>query len=896
MNDMRPRLIVARVSGDSDSDLLGMASQTFDLVPEATPRLRASAAEVLADPDSWGARRMRRGGSTAFLYMEPETKSLVLLSEGSAAAADVSCGKLDETNGFVELLREVLAQHRPTELVLAQISRLVRDDVWAGQLRRSLEKHCHILVTQLGRLDLSLESGRSSFMFQASFSAMDARAINARLDRGRVNKHVRGQWAHGRHQVPLAWRLEPSSGGDRIVLDEAMVPVVAQLIDLLADPALNLTTVVAAMGELGLTSPLQGGWGLRSDGGPTVATLDDPRSRAQRWVRDLPLYRGVPHELLLPVVVEGDSVHGLPLEKDEKNRRCVRLVTRLPLPEAGTWPVDRVRQAEDVRRPQSSGGRPLMMPLVDGRGGRSWHDADAGQQRRLTVVAGRYVIQGVDDELAASARSGDPVARRAQTREAGPGGWHGWTRRGAVKGVQQLALMDPVALHRSLADGLSAAVAAGVELGRIDLPELRAPALRLLEKRAPSMLSHRAQVTEKVAALDRDLTTLSAVAANLSSKEAVQSLAARMDRVGAELAANRQVLSDLERSQPVRPPTVFRSPAAAVVGALAALGRARGPVPREVCIALSDVLVDLRFHPQSSTVGWSVRLLLPSDDGHWWLTEPVLGEVDNRLPARNTMTAQTAELLTPEARDDRLLVAYVAEGVPPVALASRQGRQGRTWLLKRAFADRLTAVGVDRVVTRRLLECPIPVTRRIAWEAVLADLDRRKVAHPWRKEVPTSGLPPGFRTVVEAAVLGGVRHKPYWWVEAPFARALVATLASGPAAIEVLAERLGVTRQHLKRAVAEMHLPVSADRVVALPCCPDCRDSVDLLLWLPEVPERLICRKCRVTPTGTTYYPEIYADLSQAWVDAYFCKHEPDRRSSRTKPGAGPVGRAADVE
>ncbi len=207
----------------SRSDVAAVAAMGLKPLEHAGPELL-----VRIDDGRGGVReelvaleRIRQGSTSAVLFSVGGTYHLWSM----ASAAKIN-GE-DYTNGFTQILSDVIRRLRPRVLRALNVSRLVRStrqfDLLAIAIRDNVD-----FIDAEQRFDLRDDDSPGWGMLRqyAQTAATERRWIATRTQAGKVAMLVRGQWPMGKYTVPFGYvfdertgRLTPDPGARETVRD-----------------------------------------------------------------------------------------------------------------------------------------------------------------------------------------------------------------------------------------------------------------------------------------------------------------------------------------------------------------------------------------------------------------------------------------------------------------------------------------------------------------------------------------------------------------------------------------------------------------------------------------------------------------------------------------------------
>ena len=779
-------LVVMRESARYDHVLMvGMIAQTLAKVshlPGAAELARAGI-DVVKHPERWGASVRRAGGSQ--MVMVERDGALYLYAMGSAAKAD-----LDDTNAIVSELVNLVATYRPREAWVSSFTRLLRSADHVGDLLRAFSEHTQVLHCET-EVNVATPEGRMLFQVLAMIASMERDYILRRHTAGRVAQCRRGDW------VPNAWPPGYKKQDGRLVVDEARVGSVRQMLAVLATEGLAPAQMVARLGELGIATPkISRTHGEKA----TIADARNPSQAVQALCGWVELYATGRHETLWPNPFPGvDAIAGLEVEKlAGYEHGALRLAQVVPLPEGG-WAdkatFDAVRRRAGTPSPTGGASHDQVPPLSG-----LFRFSDAGSEYALLSEPRAYV----------AARRPVLEGRR----------FKGWTAE-VPDDSERLALVGRSDLHRCIADALVEALGSGLpaELGQGRFQAFGAlPPLDGRRSRARALRSQLAEATEKLERARRNARLAGDDDAAMLFVEDTKRYHAEKARLENELEAAEAELNRDELGQS------FETNAELFAHALAALAGTDQSAPVAVRDALRTVVSGERWWLEGSELCWELYVELPHPLG-----TVLLGPVRGRTAAR--------------------LVPRGGPATPPRSKRTRTRDLVELGLGRRAALSATACPHPDLVGTLRahLAGEAYPAGVDHAWGdfvvSVYCDPGFSWDRGQWRLEdqvrrqvlglLSAGGGQLGLGELVRAGLKPEQLRYLYRQTNAP----------SG----EPVIERVG--------------RPAGDATVYSVLACPHCGGMADRSVLTPETRPGVLCPTCRRAPRpGSPVYPEWYCN------------------------------------
>lgn len=882
-------LVVARESDEFNCQLLeGMILQTLyeyeDRIPGAQD-LKAIGVDPVRRPDAYNARVIEEGGTRAVLFEFKGT--WCLYSQGSAAKADSG-----SDNGFCKILTAVFAELRPRDVYIATFSRLVRNQVFAGEVMKSASDHVDTIFCREMPLDLRSEKSRFLFGVLAAFSDLERSSQMMRLALGQLASHDRSEWLHGSASVPPGYILI-----DRKVVPDARARHVVQaLLSALAEPNSSTESVISALVELELASPTQtgGGWAYRPASGEWDPETDadlhkllaaardaelhlgryhDPRGLVGKWRKDVGLWATGTLERKLEVPSRLDrigqhAVHLLPGHgRRGKDRDSifpyVILKHDLGLPEGGWVPdvlfeaIADVHQANRFQR-RNNAGNDVILPLLALAA--EW---ECGE-RLWALSHGRgnshhYSLISIDRQSLISEKAAAASGRAT-----------GWYRNGTFLGTVE-GKMHAADLHHAIAVETASALERGIH-AQILAPRDSWPALK-----------QQSQPTQGPVASSNERDLNKAYRAARLAHESYEGddqahedmLRARSDDALRNYkAARRERLSAPSASSSEATITFIEHPSDLLLAALAELGTTIGPVPIDHADKIAQVLQNFRGSVSADGfwIDWSIEAHVPGEVGTLVLG-PITGRLRNRVSGT---TRKSTDAIQPE-RDDVILDALLQRGIPMRDLQDANATHGANMRLR--LRERLESrYGLTRRTSTSVLTCVVPETRAALWALIRGE--------------PVETVTPEFADHLRQVYLvDGVKARG-WWTPNPTQNNIRPVLLAQGGSITSCRSRdafqaagipdhwpghncapvsktpylLRTDRPNAARP-SDCTTPRCAHSTWSFLPCPHCPGAASLSVRVPEVESQVICPDCMRSPDpNSPRYPDAYRDLNDQHV------------------------------
>lgn len=598
--DKRPEidhLVVIRESDRHDRVLMeGMIQQTLSMVSHLAGAAKLSAAglDVLDHPERFGGTS-RTSGSSRMVTVEREGV-LYLYSMGSAAKDD-----LDAANAFVEFLIGLVEAYRPTHVWAAAFTRLVRSVSQVGNLYRAFYENIQTIHCET-KLDITTPEGQMMFQVFAMIASAERDYIVRRHTAGRVTQWKRQEWIPNAY--PPGYRIQDQ----KLVLDHTQIKPVQEMLRILADRSLTNAQCATKIGALGVTTPK-----LVAERGANVTVADarSPSSIIRTLVGWADTYETGRHVVPWPNPFPGvEHVSGVPVEDDPSSAHGVlNLTYDLALPEDG-WADDATFSAVKTRfdsQGLTGGASHTHTPPLSGMFN---FVRDGYEYNVLATEPRRYNL---------SRRPEDPQRR-----------FKGWTTRSG-EDVERIGTVSREALHRSIADGIIAAVATGLPA---QLDQHRFQASGPLPQINPTKAKMRGLKTQLA-----DLTTnLRRAHRNANLAEDPETAALFINNINDYLDEQTRIKKQLqELEDTLEEPTLaetFETQTQLVTHAIAALANTKNRADTKLREALRTIISNETWTEVGDNIQWELHIELPHPEGTIILG-PITGQVPNRKDNRD---------------------------------------------------------------------------------------------------------------------------------------------------------------------------------------------------------------------------------------------------------------------
>ena len=852
-----PRLFVVRESAVSNRMLMqGMMQQTLEPhrdKPGVTEALDLGLS-VLDEHVSVRDHVVIRHGRTKVVVFWREDSYFVF----SMASAASTIGGDSADNAFVLVLADLLELLRPSMLVAATFSRLIRAAEFSGRLLGATQRYVREVVLGETRFDPVSEAGRIQWQTLSMVSDMERRAIVQRLTVGALHACAQQQWLSGDLGYPPGYRI---NNDKRLEVNDDEVEATREMLHLLADGSMPAWQLCERIGALGLSTPkLRKMAEKRAEmegadpGSVTVAAARSPSSMVRTLRNWVHLYETGQHRRIVanpfPRISQlaGYKVkQGLKPEAEHPNG-SFEFIFEPGVP-AGGWVLaevtqrirDLIHQPSGPSSAKARGARShrTLMPLL---GLPEWNNHD--HQYRLASEHDRYLL------LRRPARFIGESWTDAQHR------YH--------REVQRLAVIKPASLHRSLAEGIAEAIRDGITAERV--AGLSATVTR------EGLVAYRSSLTNRRIRLSQELEDLERRAKN-ARRNANDTVDEDLRRgylddheiLHDKLKQRRRQLQELEeedRAGPAPLDDTFDVEGAYLARALGNLASTNVRASADIATALRTVLDDFRLQADAYQATWRCHVLVPTDDGVVRLG-PASGTVSNVAVVNRALHGN---------RDKEFVELFLRDGMSIDELQGlrRIGRQHARQLLYNGLAE----LGLSETACSALASCPIPEPRQAVWAALAgtctADLDQAYIEHISRTycgdQTPWYGnrwiYPPGKRQQILNAL----------------------TVLGGSSSPEQLAEHVGVARQYILTVARPRQRAAPGDvatyppiltattdgnhakarvREVSLITCPHCSGTANIIVRVPEVPTAVLCPNCRRLPLSTSpTFPASYFEIA----------------------------------
>jgi DNA invertase Pin-like site-specific DNA recombinase len=852
-------LLVARESSTSDLPLLeNLLIQTVDHFHSLDGReeIRRAGVAPLARPSDFpGGRKIGKSATPTAVYWAKST--LVMLSQGSAASSNER-GENEFTNNLIDLIDE----HKPEQIVVATLSRLIRSSLFEGRLLEAIQRNrVQRVVSRELEIDFTSEIGLLLWKLFGAFAAMERNAIVMRLALGQIVRAEKGIWPWAPAALPLGWSLDADK---KVALDADAASVVHSLVGWMGEGITN-SEIARRLAALGVSPPLlnsEGRW-LCLPGGPKEGVEARFHWRGERGAISnlygmLEAWESGEYLVQRSVGVHATSLAGLPVLDASDGSRFVDIRVPLPLPEGGFATADMFERAREEReRKARQTGRPLdarQLPLLD------------GMNRAFEQEGGTVLLSSHKGWLAGE--GGSVYALRE------------WIPDAEVASMPLLASMVPSELHQSLASAAVEHLRNGALLERVDGAPDFAEATRT--PLAYEELHWKQQrVAERLAAVDDEYRRTLRAAALAPTAEMQADLLQMAAALQSDKDAAEQEVTALqvERDQVAAPVPVWVA-GDLIAHVLAGLANTDQAVPGPVAAAISELITDLQFNINAEDCTFSFSLRLPVDDG-WAAFGPISGSVRNRVADRTLARAQVVERLRERT------ATWMTRDIAFSDLAGTQGRSGETQRFR--VAEDLAALGLPPNSARLMTRLPVLDARRTIWAALNQESSPADVSPEFARHLVGTYLDPALTTKrwlgrqVEAEEYVQLLRSNGGSLSRQEVREFRDTTGKRPEifvrgerAVAVGPRRSGCFNSNCGSRDCRNCGPVT------LVICPHCNGWADHVLRVPECPPGLLCSTCRRMPVpDSPEFPQAYLRVNSAFDDEWTAAMLPDLATSR---------------
>jgi DNA invertase Pin-like site-specific DNA recombinase len=844
-------LVVVRESAVGDLALLaGMIQQTHAFCTDLP-----GAAEVARA----GLRPLTKGDFGASVERRTKQRSALFVHEGVmyfySMASAASFNAKDEAS-FAAAMMDLLARFRPRRLRIANLSRLLRSLIVAGQLVGSIFEHVDELRVGSEIWDLNTTDGQMRWQVHSLVAAMERDYIVMRTTAGKLGKYRSGKWFLSKRVVPMGFKLV-----DRVLtLDLDQVEAVREALIVVADSKITRAAMKEQLDKLGLSTPHarayhgEAGTVADFDGAGTVQTVQ----RQALMLRDGEYRTSLPNPFKGLTELNGAKVKGA----SDDSKGYFEFVYKLPAPPGG-WASDAVFAGieESLTKPRMDMAvydRSDRKPLS----GLPSSFAD-GEERRLWAVHERYHLLTRVEQLTVEDdhEDKDEVDRLTE-------GWPTsapWTTSEGRQG-RLIASVPERLLHRSIADGVADAITEGVDTLALDgyaSFEAAGGATAVVDVRSARRRRLQAEIDECQREADQ-----ARINANGESGDEVR--AGFLEDVRGAYEAKRRLQKNLDAlgdSVTASVPDEVVTEVGFLLRGLATLATADGKASPGLREAVRGVFSRLEFSADLDFLHWSADVDLAAE-GSVYRLGPIEGKVRNSLwpkgddgGARNRAFAERF-MTQPESMTE---IARVRGIENPAGI--------RRWVtaglgLEHQDSGRTLPLWA----VQAMVHCGVPVVRRTVW-ARLAGLP------------DPAGLDPAYCHLIERVYFDELRRwSPNWWAaDTLLADRLVAALVAegGSAQQKTLITRLakfGTNAASVSRvslvpdgtSAGGLFLPPverfgdwtpggSSDGWVRLVECIHCGERATTPIRVPEVEDCLLCLCGRMPRIeGSPRFPDEY--------------------------------------
>jgi hypothetical protein len=757
-----------------------------------------------------------------------------LTSAGKANGID------DDLNLWVSTLAEYITNLRPEKLVVGPFSRAVRNQDFAGQLAAPLRRFgTQIFCAEApAGFRLNEAAGDQIWTMLCTFAHQEWLGIVSRLLTGTMFALKNNCFPRNPKSLPLGYRIAADSQPKRprVEPDPGAGELVRAMITMAASD-MSLMEIAEELSALGVRTRAGR---LNEDGQqPLLRDVADPEAAVMRLLGHLPTYLTGLYLFTHANPLPGRTTfHGLPVYRDRPGDDGeFRIELNFGLPDSG-WHDPRIIEAAIERR------------LVSETRGSA--RTSSGERKPLAGIA-----RWSDDEFEYTLDASDPayaLRRRVLADTVDPTGRPiGWTKTCG----ERIASVPSQDLHGAVSRALK-------ELAR-QTSGTNAPCLHEDEIADEERLISEAAEHEKTAKALRALaaqsdTDAEQLAYKEDAREHHDQAMAIYGRVSASrerlrLAHASRVAADLERLE--------------VVAEL--LDRHPAKAPVAVNLAIQQVIQQLRLHPDSDTPTVTVDVWATVATDHGPI---VLGPASQTV--RNTRQKRRERAGAPMSAPARAAKARLVID-PSTRELYAPGMSSRN--VRRVTMPMALEILPTKAAASAILDCPLDDVRA----AVLGP-------ETGCAEIPDH-LDPQFVTELRATYYdpGFARSNRSWATRDPSRQRSLLTWMSRYAADEdgvdwedlrsvidideprlysmleadparYPAVRVG-TAALLERTMpwpARRPMPRGTKRV-RLPLCPHCGERALLqALRVPELPDGVLCVRCRRAPSSPHPYPDGY--------------------------------------
>jgi DNA invertase Pin-like site-specific DNA recombinase len=385
--------------------------------------------DPFVNPQKYGAQV--KNTSTHKMVLFAVDGTFFLYAMGSAAKEDSEASG----NDFLGFLVEILNQYRPAEMILANITRLMRATKRVGELQEVLKEVGCILRFDNGTtIDVRTSTGSVQFIMMISFAAFERDHIVLRMLAGLVASSERGEMHFRPEHLPLGYVME----GKKVVADAARKEDVLALLTILAQP-MTRRQMAEAISAAGIR--LHRSFGQIKSADPADAR--DMKGFIKGMEQWLDLYETGVHSVQRENPFFGlDRIGNAPVVREsESDRGYITLNYKWGMPKGGWAGEEELAQARASFKNKSTygseaNGHKIRKPFL---GLIQWRDDESNEWKVDSHCLREYRL------------------RRRNYKAGAIPGWAEPTIDGEI-----VARIDAATLHRSIADGVQLALSTGV--------------------------------------------------------------------------------------------------------------------------------------------------------------------------------------------------------------------------------------------------------------------------------------------------------------------------------------------------------------------------------------------------------------------------------------------------
>lgn len=339
---MRERTYAAHTSDPAVAAIIGAGLQPLSgersfTVQRPTP-VGDAKADVVYVETLW------RGATRAALFEYAGTWHLWSMA---------SAAKIDEAgnNEFTEILGAVIQRLRPTRVVAANFSRLIRSQQQGARLQTYLQGNVDRVVAGSITFELTGPGEKVGWMMFSMFAliaSMERDWITARLQAGRVAVWRRGQWTLGSILVPFGYRLDAKTQCLVPILE--LRPQVEEMLRILGTQ-MPARAMVDALSSAGVTYR----HGRKGRTARSIGKARNAKAMVASLYGSMSIWLDGEYLLRLAnTAADVTNVSGAPVVRDGDDDEFgeFQMLHKVALPEGGWAPLDvlAAARAETLRR------------------------------------------------------------------------------------------------------------------------------------------------------------------------------------------------------------------------------------------------------------------------------------------------------------------------------------------------------------------------------------------------------------------------------------------------------------------------------------------------------------------------------------------------------------------